>query len=287
MRELQQKSLSTVRNFPVTEPLRQAKQGPVFNWAPSKESIHHLSRGKLLLGFDRDGTLAPITDQPDESFVDQKVIASLKVLQSLGGVEIAVVSARSCRWLSQDFIDMKLILGGNYGLEVVYPDGEHRMHEAAKSAAAALQALRQPISELAATVPGVFVDDHDLSLCIHFHLVEPDLRESLRASLAQILGRTKEVKAINLPTSFEVFPNVEWNKGMALQGIAEKLAWEGEFGAFFIGDSDPDESAFEWVNSRGGLSVRIGPAEKTVATMSVPSHDEVTQVIDWLVRLGS
>lgn len=286
MRELQQK-LHTVGTDSVTEPLHQARKTPVFNWAPSKESIQHLSRGKLLLGFDRDGTLAPITDKPNESFVDRKVIASLKVLQSLGGVEIAVVSARSCRWLSQDFIDMKLILGGNYGLEVVYPDGEHQMHDAAKAAAASLQGLRQPVYELAATVPGVLVDDHDLSLCIHYHLVEPELRESLRISLGQILSRTEEVKAINLPTSLEVFPNVEWNKGMALQGIAEKLAWEGEFGSFFIGDSDPDESAFAWVNSHGGLSVRIGKAEGTVATMTVPSHDEVTQVIDWLVRLRS
>ncbi len=284
MRELQRSP--NTRSHSVAEPLHQANSA-VFNWTPSKESIQHLSRGKLLLGFDRDGTLAPITANPSESFVDQKVIDALKVLQSSGGVEIAVVSARSCSWLAQDFTDLKLILGGNYGLEVMYPDGEHYTHDTAKSAAAALQALRQPISELAATVPGVLIDDHDLSLCIHFHMVNSSLRESLRTSLNQILSTTSEVKVISLPTSFEVFPNVEWNKGMALQKISEKLAWKGDFGAFFIGDSDPDESAFEWVNSHGGLSVRIGKAERTVATMTVPSHDEVTQVIDWLVALRS
>lgn len=265
----------------------QRKDGKaVWNWSPSQEVIEHLSRGNLLLGFDRDGTLAPITPHPHESFVDPKVIRSLSVLQS-SGVDIAVVSARSCRWLSSDFTDMELILGGNYGLEVVYPDGEHYMHESAKLAAAAIQGLRQPLSELAATVYGVVVDDHDLSLCIHNHLVHPSQKELLRKSLTKILEGVKEVKMIELPTSFEVFPNVEWNKGMALEAIAKKLDWGCEFGTFFIGDSDADESAFSWVNTHGGLSVRIGQVDHTQALMTVPSHDEVTQVIDWLVSLRS
>ena len=48
----------------------------------------------------------------------------------------------------------------------------------------------------------------------------------------------------------------------------------------FVGDDTTDEDGFGEVNRRGGLSIRVGPAD--AATAAVYALPSVAAVLDWL-----
>jgi trehalose 6-phosphate phosphatase len=71
----------------------------------------------ILLVFDCDGVLAPITDHADNARLGDAVGALLTALAAIDGVTVAVLSGRSLEGLEQFAFDDSIVVAGTYGGE--------------------------------------------------------------------------------------------------------------------------------------------------------------------------
>ncbi len=234
------------------------------------------SSGKeLFLVFDRDGTLVPFTDNPADAIMDSEVRATLNRLAMMPGIHVGVLSARSVKQLQIDLPDNVEMLAGNYGLEIEQPHGVCFCHPTAHAARPFFEKTKALIAK---DLPEKFqsiLEDHGLSLCLHWHKTPEDLRKEFHTIVSDIAKTVPELYFKTLTTSYEIWPDIEWDKGY---GIA-KMVELSELGAdnivpLFAGDSLVDEPAFAWVNEHAGASILVGKNRPTTLakyTLESPS----------------
>ena len=74
-------------------------ENPVDRILQSLEAV--LQNRKLFIGLDRDGTLVPYSDRPEEARVDAELYALLSDLSKLPAVRVGIISARSIAQFAQ------------------------------------------------------------------------------------------------------------------------------------------------------------------------------------------
>lgn len=224
----------------------------------------------LFIGLDRDGTLVPYADRPEKAIPEPRLISTLFKLAAMPQVTIAVVSARSVALLQADFGDKQLILAGNYGLEIFFPgdiSGAGALvkgptmivqNEAAR-VVSQLKQVRDNLAWLAEPGRDAILEDHGLSLCLHWHTVPQSALSELHDAVNATKNQFAQLMFRRLPTSYEVLPGFPWDKSCALDILEEKLILRRDRCFYlFAGDSPADEPAFVWVNKRHGVSIKVG-----------------------------
>lgn len=253
------------------------------------KDIESISAGKeLFIAFDRDGTLVPYADRPEDALLDQDVHESLRALALLPGVIAGIVSARSMALLRAEFDTKRLFIGGNYGLETALPGAEPVVNELAQSCAKSLKEARNKLAPLARPEISAIIEDHGYSLCVHWHTVPVESREAVHQHVAEISKLFPDLILRAQPTSYELLPDTKWDKGRAVEALSSMVPHQGERAFVFVGDSPPDEPAFEWVNQRGGVSVRAGSGgANTCSKYQVADTTEVAKLIKLLIQARS
>lgn len=248
---------------------------------PLRES---LATKPLFIAMDRDGTLVPLSPDPDAAVVQPDIRTLINELALLPDTIAAIVSARGLIKLSSDFGNEKLILAGNYGLEISFPGGRELVQAEAENARETLQQVKRAILErLSIDATKVILEDHVFSLCAHWHLTPVEERGSVHAIFKTLEEEFSTLRFHPLPTSYEVLPRISWDKGRALQAIADASGISLQsYVCVYLGDSQADEPAFQWVNQHGGLSVKVevdGINSPTAAGCRMP---EPVNVIDFV-----
>ncbi len=234
--------------------------------------INILSETKVFIGFDRDGTLVPYADHPDEALLDECVKVLLEKLSRLPNITVAIISARSIAQLGRDMGEdgQNLILAGNYGLEISFPDNTEFLHPDAVRLKKTLRKLKIELYQKLPALGNVIIEDHGFSMCVHYHRAQSMERKNLITAISAYAKLFPELTFINLPTSFEIMPARHWNKSSALDIIDGKMGFEDQpWRMLYFGDSISDEPAFQWINKRGGISVRIGDTQDTQTQSNV------------------
>ncbi|HEY9777487.1 MAG TPA: trehalose-phosphatase [Planktothrix sp.] len=245
------------------------------------------SGGRMLLALDRDGTLIPIAERPEEAIADDEIRALLASLCQASRLTVAIVSARSKAQLMADFPGLDLIYAGNYGMEMDFPGRPQLTQKEAMQAVPRLKLVRDELASLTAPGIGAILEDHGLSICLHWHSVPADSRALVHDRLTALIAEHKDLTFKSLSTSYEVLPAFEWDKGKALGQIAETLATKFSSFAFF-GDSAADEPAFKWVNDRQGVSVKIGSGGvSTSSNLQLPDTRAVRSTLARLAQIAS
>lgn len=267
-------------------------------------AVKELSSAPCLIALDRDGTLVPYTSRPEEAQVTQDLRDTVYGLAEQPGCNVAIVSARSVAQLRADFDCSRLILAGNYGLEVMFPDGELFVHPRALDSVAIMKEVRDELFVSMDHRNGAILEDHGYSLCLHWHRVPLAFREQLHAAVVSVADRYPQMQFRTLPTSYEVLPDFHWDKGMAVAAIDRKLRSESgdewwhhndsENGDvedaglprayFFAGDSHADTPAFIWINQRNGISVRVGEPELLGARFAVNEPADLHKLLNYFRR---
>lgn len=249
-----------------------------------------------LIALDRDGTLVPYADRPEEARVTPDLRELIAHLAEQPGFQVAVISARSVAQLAGDFKAKRLILAGNYGVEVQFPDGRLCIQPQALDAVPALKACRDQLFVSIDKNAGAILEDHGYSLCLHWHNVPISRREELHTAVGAIEDRCPHLAFRRLQTSYEVLPDFPWNKGLALAFIDENLRPSAqilkppeakpvtESVYFFAGDSHADMPAFRWINEHGGISVRVGRDECLGAQFRLNEPADLLRLLDYLCR---
>ncbi len=244
-----------------------------------------LSDSHWLIALDRDGTLVPYANRPEEAVVDGKLRGLISDLCAGSGIDVAIISARSTAQLRGDFDSVGAILAGNYGLEVLFPDGQELIQPHALNAVPMLKTVRDELSEKIDLANGAILEDHGYTLCLHFQNVHPSRRHEIHAPVLETALQFPDLSFKRLPTSYEVTPSIPWDKGFGLSFIDSNLAGDcSTRKRFFAGDTTADTPGFIWTNSHGGISIQIGLGDSIGATHRLDTPEELHLLLEYIVK---
>jgi len=225
---------------------------------------------------DRDGTLVPYSPTPELAFLPPLTKTVLRDLVDQNQGQVAIISARALKGLQGEFDPDKQILAGNYGLEIGFPSGNTFLHPAAAAAQPQIAQLEGELASIVAKHPQLILDNHTYSLCLHYHLLPPHQASHVAALIDELKKSFSSLTFHDLPTSYEIVPQVDWSKGNALDQIALELQLDSQDLLYVtFGDSEADEATYSWVNARGGISFNVGQRDDSQALGRLDSPDDV------------
>lgn len=214
-------------------------------------------------------------DDPEEVVADAALTSTLHALSERLAGALALVSGRSVASLDRLFAPYRFAAAGGHGAEVRFDDGSSNCATGSALPDSVLSAL----SAFAAVTPGVLVEEKVHGAALHYRMA-PDKMESCRdfmRNVASALG--DEYRLVTGKMVVEVAA-AGCDKGTGLLSLLGGGVFAGRR-PVFVGDDDPDESAFRAVNELDGTSVRVGHSSSSEAQYFL---DDVSNVRKWLER---
>ncbi len=219
------------------------------------------SRIPVILFLDFDGTLVPIREHP--SLVSMPV-SSRRFLQKLSrvpGVRLAVVSGRALSDLKKRTGVSGICYVGNHGLQMEGA-GVRYLYPAVRRGKRVLSKIAREIRAAVDGIPGVWLEDKQFSLSLHFRQGSAAGKKKARKLFFETVRpfvSAGKVKATQGKEVLEVRLPVGWNKGRAVQWLLKKWSPGRSVPACVIaaGDDRTDEDMFRAI-SPGGISILVG-----------------------------
>ncbi|HWE52608.1 MAG TPA: bifunctional alpha,alpha-trehalose-phosphate synthase (UDP-forming)/trehalose-phosphatase [Bryobacteraceae bacterium] len=230
---------------------------PLVDFSALRTSYRNASRRILI--FDYDGTLVPITDDPNSSKPSVDLIRNLTRLASDPCNTVAVISGRRSadmeRWLGDI---ANLYIGAEHGMLVHQPseEGWHALN-GLNPDLQWKERIRPILQQFADRAPGSFVEEKQFSLVWHYRRVEAEfgawLAKELLALLENMLSDT----------------NARPVHGKKIVEVKSTLANKGEFAAWLVdrrgpaefilaaGDDETDEDMFARLNG-AAVTLHVG-----------------------------
>jgi trehalose-phosphatase len=225
---------------------------------------------------DYDGVLAPLVDEPDQAFANERSIDALVALAALPDTHVAVVSGRSVGVLEALCSFPAVIrLVGSHGSE--YRDGPG--FELDPAQIALLAQIADRFRQLAAHDRGFIVESKPFSVAFHYRMADPALAERAVAAIERGPASWPEVKVKTGKKVFELAV-IAADKGTAVEQLRHQL---GAKTVLFVGDDITDEDAFA-VLGVGDVGIKVGPGQ-TLAEHRLVDTDDVAALLSNLLEL--
>jgi trehalose 6-phosphate phosphatase len=212
------------------------------------------------LFLDVDGTLLDFASTPDGVHVPAELIDDLRRLHEALGGAVTLVSGRLVESLDILFAPLHLPTIGLHGLQ--RRNGDIEEFDAPHGFSSVLAAAR----ELAAKFPGAEVEDKGITIALHWRnapAAEEPLHEFASSALIDLPG-------YRLQPGHDV---IELRPGGHDKGdaIAALLATPSllQRTPAFLGDDLTDESGFDIVNARHGITVLVGTRTPSAAVFGL------------------
>lgn len=210
---------------------------------------------RTLLGFDFDGTLAPLVARPEAAHVApgmSRLLAELAVR-----LPLAIVTGRDAVDVQQRLGFVPHAIVGNHGAEdaTLQPPSD-RLVQALRQARLHLHQYRELLQR-----SGVTVEDKRYSLCLHYRLAQD--RSVARHAVAQVLaGLGPELRAFAGKLGVNIVAAQAPDKFDAVQALVQRAACSA---ALYVGDDVNDEPVFaraptHWMTIRVGRTPRDSQA---------------------------
>ncbi len=223
-----------------------AAPAPVPDMTPPPLGTEHA------LFLDFDGTLVAIAPTPSSIVVPPELPGLLNAASERLGGALAIVSGRPVHPLAKFLAGYDGIIIGQHGLEKRGIDGAI-VEEPPQPG---LDPIRHLFGEFAKSHPGLNFEDKGVSVSLHFRQA-PDFagaaRQLARRAVIASVGRFRLLEGHGV---VELLPK-NAGKGHAVAACLAEPPFKGRI-PVFIGDDRGDEPAFEAVNQRRGLSIRVG-----------------------------
>lgn len=238
--------------------------------------------GRMLVALDFDGTLAPIVPRPADAALPPATEAILRRLVARPDTDLAVVSGRALEDVRRLVPIHGVYFAGNHGMEIDGP-GVDEVYEPAAEVRPRLAACAESLRHAVGPIAGVVMEDKGLTLSVHYRLVEdPAEQELVRSRVHGLCGRVPGLRVTSGKKVIEVRPDVNWDKGRAVQLLLAGLQAgpEALLPVLFIGDDVTDEDAFRALDGTGdGVVVAAQPPEDTAASAWLRDPDEVAHLL--------
>ncbi|HVC78188.1 MAG TPA: trehalose-phosphatase [Candidatus Micrarchaeaceae archaeon] len=213
---------------------------------PALAKLGDVRPGQLLLATDFDGTLAPITAQPENASALPENLAIIDLLIDCG-VHVAVISGRA-----QHDLRARLPIAGSRLL------GDNGIGGPTVDERRALDRYNSKAGPLIARQAGVWLESKPGSTSVHYRNA-PHSGPDLRAALLPIANRFGLVATVGRMV-IEVAPR-RADKARALLTLIGGLEPKA---VIYAGDDQPDQTVFEMVSRlpRPHLSIGVCSAER-------------------------
>jgi trehalose 6-phosphate phosphatase len=238
--------------------------------------------GTISLFLDFDGTLVPISGDPDAPRLSAAASHALELLSGRQGIVTTIISGRAIEDLYGRIRLDGLIYAGNHGLEIF--GRQFRFIEpAACQRREDLERLCDDLESALRWVAGVMVERKGLTAAVHFrHAAESGwtgIEECVRAAVAQ---RGDLFRVTRGRKVFDILPRTGWDKGAAAKWINRHLG--GELLTIYLGDDATDEDAFRVLPH--AVTIKVGPVMATCARYRLPGPPEVENFLIWLANIS-
>jgi trehalose 6-phosphate phosphatase len=231
----------------------------------NREVLEQFACSRTLLGFDFDGTLAPIVTDPDRAAMRPSTRRLLR--QVAQAYPCVVISGRSRADVQRRVRGVKVAeVIGNHGLEPW-----HARARARPEVRRWIPLLKEQLDR----VQGVTIEDKGLSLAVHYRRSRE--KKSARASILAAAARLSEVRLMGGKQVLNVLPAGAPHKGLALERARARLRCDT---AIYLGDDETDEDVFALDQPGQLLTVRVGRKRSSSAAYYIRTQAE----IDGLLR---
>ena len=223
----------------------------------------------LLLLLDFDGTLCEFQPSPDQVWLRRPRREALQRLISMPMVTTGFVSGRRLPDLRERVgLTGDMWFAGLHGLEIEGFDSRF-VHARVEESRGLLGVLGRALRVQTAGLPGVLIEDKELSLALHVRQAHPDDKIKADAAfLRMTLPHVDDGTLRLMPGSnvSELLPNIPWNKGDAVRWIhgRERERRGVDPMTIYLGDDVTDEDAFGAVGAEG--SIMVGPRPSRIAS---------------------
>lgn len=239
--------------------------------------------GKCAFFLDLDGTLLNFAPHPDAVSVDAGLRELLEKLRQRSHGAVALVSGRNIATLDSLLAPLKLPAAGLHGFErrnaagvlTTYQPPNRRLFDDA----------RRQMEQWVRTHPRLMLEDKGAALALHYRRV-PKLEAAVVAAVTAIGERVRGsgLRVQRGHMVVELTPT-DVTKASAVAAFMGEAPFAGRQ-PLYAGDDLTDESAFEWVNTAGGVSVAVNCLRPTAARTRLESVDEVRAWLHALVEGG-
>jgi trehalose 6-phosphate phosphatase len=253
----------------------------------SQQFAARLNSRRPAVFLDYDGTLTPIVDRPEDAIISEGMRDAVRRLA--GRTTVCVVSGRDRPVVSQWLGIEGLVVAGSHGFDL----GDHR-----GAAPTGSQELITTVSDRLGSelgeVQGVSIEPKRFSVAVHYRLVAPTQRRHVTAVVdAMLADYADQLKLTPGKMVYEIQPNIDWDKGKAVQYLRHALHVNGaEFVPLYVGDDITDEDAFKALKgpaNGAGIGVIVADttdpeqaSRATAAEFVLESIGEVQQFLDTL-----
>lgn len=219
------------------------------------------------LFFDFDGTLVDLASTPDAVEVSNLTRDLLVLLHERTHGALAIITGRNIASLDSLLKLQQLPASGSHGAEWRFTANE------LQTVPTEFQLPDAVIADCLtfASRNRLIVENKTYSLAIHFRQ-QPEKETHLNAFLEEILRENQQL-AIQAGKFVKELKIKNIDKGVAVARFMDSQPFTSRQ-PWYFGDDLTDEKAFSWVNTHGGVSVKIGKGE-TVARNRLGSPDEL------------
>lgn len=253
------------------------------------KAVELLQTPRAALFTDLDGTLSELVQRPEEATLSPDVREALESLHHRLPL-VAIISGRAAR----DALAMvglpQLTYVGNHGMERI----EGGQHQVAEGFRPYLPEVRTAVQELRSTIttPGVWLEDKELSLSIHYRHARKrnEAYRQICQALSDLSNRG-QFRAIEGKELVDLVPALGASKGTAVCNLVAQYRLSG---ALFMGDDITDVDAFRSIRvlrrdqSFRGINVAVlgREARPEVARESDFTLCDVAEATRFLTRLA-
>ncbi|EHY89186.1 trehalose-phosphatase [Saccharomonospora azurea] len=230
---------------------------------------------RLLVACDYDGTLAPITTNPDEARARPESVGALRSLASLHETTCAVISGRALRDLAiLSRLPAEVHLVGSHGSE--FDIGF--VHALDPEARDLHRRLETELARLVDGVDGAALEVKPASVAVHVRRAD---REDARKLVAAVHEGPATWDGVTTTDGKEVveLAVVQTDKGSALDTLRHQA---GATAAVFVGDDVTDEKAFARLTGPD-LGVKVGEGD-TLAEYRIDDTEDVATMLAFLLE---
>jgi len=224
----------------------------------------------VLVAFDYDGTLAPISADPGRAPMRARTRRLLGAVADRYPCIVISGRARSdlVKWLS--------------GVPVWHLSGNHGLEPWAANAVyvARVKRWQRQLAHRLERYPGVAIENKTYSLTVHYRHARP--RKPAVLAVQAALGALRGARLIRGKEAISVLPSDSVHKGDALQRARRLLHCDL---AIYVGDDDTDEDAFAGSSTETVLGIRIGSKRLSKARYHLKNQSEIDAFLNKLIRL--
>ena len=232
------------------------------------ETLCHFITPRTLLAFDLDGTLAPISPDPNEIKVADELQQELQIIMQ--HLPVAVITGRNRRDAMRFLEISPHYLIGNHGAEglPLWKEAETRFSKLSQDW------KMQLLQSLETSDAGILLEDKGTSLSVHYRHTAS--REQAYHRLMHMINKlTPEPRVVEGKCVINLVPYDAPHKGNAL---LELMHLAGMDSAVFMGDDETDEDVFA-LKQGNILTVRVGKSATSQADWFIPEQNDLLKIV--------